>query len=78
LEFIDNGKGIRKDYINRIFDPFFTTNRSVGSKGLGLNIAYNIITYNMSGTIVCESHQVNGTKFTINIPNACPGNESKA
>ncbi len=71
FEFTDNGKGIRKDFYPRIFDPFFTTSRSKGSKGLGLNIAYNIVTYNMNGSIECESIPDDFTTFRIEIPDGC-------
>lgn len=71
LEFTDNGKGIRKEFYPRIFDPFFTTSRSKGSKGLGLNIAYNIVTYNMNGSIECESIPFESTTFRIEIPGGC-------
>ena len=61
----DDGKGIKKEYLNKIFDPFFTTNRENGGSGLGLNIIYNIITKQLNGNITCESTVSIGTKFIM-------------
>ncbi len=61
----DNGKGIKKENLNKIFDPFFTTNRDNGGSGLGLNIIYNIITSNLDGSITCISKENKGVEFKI-------------
>jgi CheY-like chemotaxis protein len=62
----DTGIGIPKDVIRRIFDPFFTT-KGVISDGLGLSIAYNIIT-RQGGRIEIESEEGKGTTLTIILP----------
>lgn len=61
----DNGRGIKKENINKIFDPFFTTNRDKGGSGLGLNIIYNIIISTLNGSIKCKSEENKGVEFII-------------
>ena len=68
LKYFDNGKGIKKDDINRIFEPFFTTNRIGGGTGLGLNLVYTIVTQTLKGTIRVMSRPGSGTLFKIIVP----------
>jgi PAS domain S-box-containing protein len=63
----DNGVGIPRQYLNNIFDPFFTTRKFGEGKGLGLNIAYRIVT-KYEGSIDVESKEDTGTTFTIQFP----------
>ena len=49
----------------RAFDPFFTTQRSSGGTGLGLNIAHNLVTEALRGTITLRSGIGLGTEFDI-------------
>jgi signal transduction histidine kinase len=63
----DDGKGIRKEDLNRIFDPGFTTKGVGVGTGLGLSISYNIIKSH-SGEIKVESEIGKGTVFTITLP----------
>ncbi len=67
IEVTDNGIGIAENDISKIFDPFFTTDKQEGS-GLGLHIAYNLVTQKLKGDITCRSYVGKGAKFTINIP----------
>jgi two-component system NtrC family sensor kinase len=63
----DEGHGIAPDHLARVFDPGFTT-RGVGvGTGLGLPIAYRIIT-DHGGTITLDSHEGRGTTATIALP----------
>jgi ligand-binding sensor domain-containing protein/signal transduction histidine kinase len=68
IEFRDNGRGIAAEHLSRIFDPFFTTRMGQGGTGLGLNIAYNIVTTLLGGTIRVESGQGEGTAFILELP----------
>jgi signal transduction histidine kinase len=68
IVFADDGRGIAPEDLNRVFDPFFTTARSSGNTGLGLHIAYNLVTSTLQGRIEATSTPGNGTRFTIVIP----------
>jgi two-component system, NtrC family, sensor kinase len=64
----DTGCGIPDDVKDQIFDPFFST-KDVGSgMGLGLWIAYQIITQGHSGKISVENHVDKGTEFVVTLP----------
>lgn len=62
----DTGVGIPRELKRRIFDPFFTT-KGVVSDGLGLSIAYSIISRH-GGIIDIESEEGKGTTVTIKLP----------
>jgi signal transduction histidine kinase len=68
IEFRDDGRGIPAEHLSRIFDPFFTTRMGQGGTGLGLNIAYNIVTTLLGGTIRVESGAGEGTAFIVDLP----------
>jgi ligand-binding sensor domain-containing protein/signal transduction histidine kinase len=68
IAFRDDGRGIAPEHLSRIFDPFFTTRMGQGGTGLGLNIAYNIVTTLLQGTIRVESTLGNGAMFIIELP----------
>jgi signal transduction histidine kinase len=68
IVFTDDGRGIASEDLNRVFDPFFTTARSRGNTGLGLHIAFNLVTSTLHGRIEAASAPGNGTQFTITIP----------
>jgi signal transduction histidine kinase len=67
LVYTDNGTGIPDEHRDKIFDPFFTTNKKVGT-GLGLHIAYNLVTQKLNGSISCESKPGEGVRFYISLP----------
>lgn len=64
----DDGCGIPSDELLHIFDPFFTTHRGEGRSGLGLHIAYNMVTGKLGGKITAESVIGEGTRVEIKIP----------
>ena len=68
IEFSDNGRGIDPESLPRVFDPFFTTRRGAGGTGLGLHIAYNLVTQVLGGTIAVSSRLGEGTRFSISFP----------
>ncbi len=68
IVFADNGAGIAEGDQARIFDPFFTTRMGEGGSGLGLNIAYNIVTSLLGGSIRVDSTSGAGTRFTLDLP----------
>jgi len=63
----DDGKGIKKEDLEKVFDPFFTTKAVGQGTGLGLSISYSIIK-NHNGTIEVESEVNKGSTFTIKLP----------
>ncbi len=64
----DNGSGISPEIKAKIFQPFFTTKPTGQGTGLGLSLAYDIITKGHGGTIECESVEGVGTEFVIKLP----------
>lgn len=68
IEIEDNGPGMSDAVRRRIFEPFFTT-REVGiGTGLGLSVAYSIVTGNHHGSIEARSCEGLGACFTIRLP----------
>jgi signal transduction histidine kinase len=61
----DNGNGIPQNIIDKIFQPFFTTKPTGQGTGLGLSLAYDIITKEHNGTIKVESKEGEGSNFII-------------
>jgi signal transduction histidine kinase len=68
IVFADDGVGIDPATLERVFEPFYTTRRGSGGSGLGLYIAYNLVTRGLGGTIACESLPGKGTRFVIELP----------
>ena len=64
----DNGSGIPESVLPKIFQPFFTTKPTGQGTGLGLSLAYDIVTKGHGGTIEVESMEGEGTTFTIRLP----------
>jgi len=69
ISIADTGHGIDPETIDRIFDPFFTTKESGKGSGLGLSIAYGIVTKH-GGTIKVSSRPGGGSTFTVRFPAA--------
>jgi signal transduction histidine kinase len=63
----DNGNGIAQKHLDKIFQPFFTTKPTGEGTGLGLSLAYEIITKGHKATIKVESEEGEGSLFIINI-----------
>ncbi len=68
VEIEDNGPGISSKLIGRLFEPFYTTKPTGEGKGLGLSVAYFIITETHKGKMWVESNEGVGTKFIICLP----------
>ena len=64
----DTGPGIPGDIQSKIFDPFFTTKPVGSGTGLGLSLAYQIITDKHGGSITVDSDPNRGTCFRIRLP----------
>jgi polar amino acid transport system substrate-binding protein len=70
LEIEDNGPGMDEEVSKRIFEPFYTTKGIGQGTGLGLSVAYFIITENHNGAFRVESTPGKGTNFIIELPMA--------
>ena len=64
----DNGTGIAQGTADRVFEPFFTTKPSGQGTGLGLSLAYEIVTQGHGGTLRMESHPGDGATFVVSLP----------
>ena len=69
----DDGTGIAADELHQVFDPFYTTKDPGKGTGLGLNVAWRIVT-KVRGTISVESTVGEGTCFHLSFP--IPGADS--
>lgn len=64
----DNGIGMTDEVKAKIFQPFFTTKPTGQGTGLGLSLAYDIVTKGHGGTIEVESVEGKGTTFVVKLP----------
>ncbi len=64
----DNGNGIPEKLIDKIFQPFFTTKPTGQGTGLGLSLAYDIITKGHRGELGVKTGEGKGSEFIIQLP----------
>jgi len=62
----DTGRGIARENRERIFEPYFTT-EPTGHSGLGLSVAYGIVTRH-GGQITVDSEPGKGSTFSVFLP----------
>lgn len=74
LRIEDNGPGMDEETRKQIFEPFFTTKPLGVGTGLGLSVAYFIITEIHRGTMAVESNPGSGSAFVICLPLKKPDN----
>ena len=67
IEISDSGPGIEPEVLPRVFEPFFTTKAETGHRGLGLALAYGIVT-NHGGGIAVASQTGTGASVRIYLP----------
>jgi signal transduction histidine kinase len=65
IQFMDNGRGIPKEELDRIFIPFFTTKHR--GTGLGLAVSQRIVE-NLGGRLEVQSQFARGTTFRVLLP----------
>jgi PAS domain S-box-containing protein len=70
VEIEDNGCGIPPENLTRIFEPFFTTKQQGQGTGLGLDMAWRIVTDEHGGTLDVESLP-GKTVFRATLPAIC-------
>jgi signal transduction histidine kinase len=68
IDYRDDGVGMPAESLQKVFEPFYTTRRGKGGSGLGMYIAYHLVTDALHGNIHCESSPGNGTQFLIEYP----------
>jgi two-component system, NtrC family, sensor kinase len=67
----DTGHGISQEHLSKLFEPFFTTKEVGTGTGLGLHVAYKIVTAHR-GRIEIQSTVGQGTEFTVRLPLSGP------
>ena len=68
IKVTDNGTGIPDTIKDKIFQPFFTTKPTGQGTGLGLSLAFDIVTKGHGGTLEVESKEGKETTFTVVLP----------
>lgn len=68
----DDGCGIAPEHHRKIFDPFFTTKLGQGGSGLGLHLAYTLVTGLLGGRIELDSQPGSGSRFVLHLPLQAP------
>jgi signal transduction histidine kinase len=69
LEVEDTGKGIAPEHRSRIFEPFFTTKDVWSNVGLGLSVAWRVVS-EAGGSIDVRTEVGQGSCFTVWLPKA--------
>ena len=64
----DNGNGIPEKIRDKIFQPFFTTKPTGQGTGLGLSLAYDIVTKVHGGELKVETKEGEGSTFIVSLP----------
>ncbi|NNF57996.1 MAG: HAMP domain-containing histidine kinase, partial [Rhodothermaceae bacterium] len=64
----DDGPGMDEATQARLFEPFFTTKPPGDGTGLGLSLAYDIVTKSHGGTLTATSRLGEGTTFVVTLP----------
>ena len=54
--------------VDKIFQPFFTTKPTGQGTGLGLSLAYDIVTKGHGGELKVETKEGDGSEFIIHLP----------
>ena len=67
IKVTDNGIGMSEATKAKVFQPFFTTKPTGEGTGLGLSLAYDIVTKGHDGTLKVESTEGVGTEFIIQL-----------
>ena len=75
LTVVDDGVGMPPGVVRRALDPFFTTKGS-RKKGLGLALAYGVVTRH-GGVVELDSEPGRGTRVVVRLPAASTSAEHK-
>ncbi len=72
IRFADDGLGISAHVLSHVFEPFFTTKLGKGGSGLGMHLAYNVVTKLLGGKIELLSNLGLGTTIRMELPVQAP------
>ena len=67
IEFDDSGPGIPQEILGKVFEPFFTTRQVGQGKGLGLSVAYGMVTAH-AGRIQARNRPEGGAHVRLEFP----------
>lgn len=67
LTISDEGKGFKKEDLEKVFQPFFTTKPQGDGSGLGLSVVHGIVASH-KGSIVAKNNPNKGAKFIVKLP----------
>ena len=68
IEVDDNGPGMSEEVARRAFEPFFTTKPVGVGTGLGLSVAFFIVTEQHRGKMAVQSAPDGGARFVLRLP----------
>ncbi len=68
IKVTDNGTGMPESVKAKIFQPFFTTKPTGQGTGLGLSLAYDIVTKGHGGSLEVQSTEGVGSIFILKLP----------
>ncbi len=68
IKVTDNGNGMPEAVKAKVFQPFFTTKPTGEGTGLGLSLAYDIVTKGHGGSLEVETIEGVGSTFILNLP----------
>lgn len=77
LECVDSGRGFPEEALPHVFEPFYTTRTDDGGTGIGLALAYSIVTGH-GGTIEADNVPGGGARVRISLPTITGGAASEA
>ncbi|GAB6038581.1 hypothetical protein JCM15519_31400 [Fundidesulfovibrio butyratiphilus] len=68
VEVEDNGPGMEENVRRRVFEPFFTTKEPGQGTGLGLSVAFFLVTTHHGGSLEVTSAPGRGARFVLRLP----------
>jgi signal transduction histidine kinase len=68
IQVSDNGPGMADGVRQKVFEPFYTTKPTGEGTGLGLSLAYDIVTKGHNGTLTVDSKAGHGATFVLTLP----------
>ena len=68
IQIQDLGRGISAENLGKVLEPFFTTERGRGRIGLGLTEVFNLIAFQLGGTLSIDGSEGSGCIVSIELP----------